>query len=192
MTRSRRAALVVPLLALALAGCTSDFLISDAPTPSATADPTPTAEPSDPTPTASATPTATPDPEPTFEADGCAEVVLDRPGAYAIGDCTRLTINGPAIRVTAASIGVLVINGDRAEVSATLVARAEVSGQQNEIETGELGVLVLRGDGNAVSTQGRVVRVDVQGNDNFITSPLGFDVVDDAGADNYIGVPPAA
>lgn len=185
MTRSRRAALVVPLFAFALAGCTSDFLISDLPTPSATADPTPTASPS-----VTAAPTATPDP--TFEAEGCAEVVLDRPGAYAIADCTRVTIGGPAVRLIAGSIGELVVDGDRAEITAVLVASAELTGDGTELTTGDLGVLVIDGDGNAVSAESRVLRATVDGDDNFVTSPLGFDDVDDDGLGNYIGVPPGA
>src|SRR5690606_8739713 len=122
MTRVRLVlAAPVLVLATALAGCTSDFLLREPGTPPSET-PVPTAEPTDePTAQPTGSPTASPTPTiplPVFVAEGCQDLRLNAPGRYVIGDCTTVTIEGNGISLRAARIGELVIRGDRVRVSA--------------------------------------------------------------------------
>ena len=167
-------AVVSLALVVLLTGCTGSFLVDGG--GSATPMPSPTATPD-------ATPTPEPTPEPDYDCDG---LVLNRPGAYVLGDCGSVTIEGTGIRVTVSSVAALVIRGDGNDVVVEQLGDLDLSGQDNEIVAAEGGHLIVRGDDNLIVVDGRIASVNVTGNENEVRSGLGIGAVSDNGLLNQI------
>lgn len=178
MMRRTLAAAATLALAVALAGCSADWLLggdaSSAPSPSASEGPTPS--PSD---------------SPTPVAEECADLEINRPGSYQLGECGTVTLEGGGIRIEAASIDLLIIRGDRADVTTTgPIGSIEVSGQGNEISAGAADTIQVSGDRNVVLARGPIGSVVVNGSSNTVTSVTSVGPITESGQDNEISVTP--
>lgn len=164
--RIRAAGLLgIGLVAVLLAGCTSDFLVdggTGAPAPAET-----TAAP-EPTPTDEA-----PQPDPAEEFD-CVNLLIDRPGNYVVGDCGTVTLEGAGIRLTFTSIADLIIRGDGADVVGDDLGSVEIQGQGADFSVVVIGDLVIRGADNVIVVESTIDTVEVQGNGNVVSTGEGI------------------
>ena len=170
----------IGLAAVLLAGCTSDFLADGG----SAADPAPAESTASPEATE---PVETPEPDPADDLD-CANLLIDRPGNYVIGDCGTVTLEGRGIRLNFTSITDLVIRGDGADVVGESLGSVEIEGQGSEISALDLDDLRIRGNDNVVTVEATLGAVNVQGNGNVVSAGDGIDSpVVDNGLNNEIG-----
>jgi hypothetical protein len=165
--RIRAAGLLgIGLAAVLLAGCTSDFLVEGG----GGAAPDPTESSAAPTPTATE---EVPEPDPGEELD-CANLLIDRPGNYVVGDCGTVTLEGAGIRLTFTAITELIIRGDGADVAGGDLGSVEIQGQGAEFSVVSIGDLVIRGEDNVVEVETTIDTVNVQGNGNAVSADEGI------------------
>ena len=165
--RIRAAGLLgIGLAAVLLAGCTSDFLLEGG----GGAAPDPVESSTPPTPTAT---DEAPEPDPADDLD-CANLLIDRPGNYVVGDCGTVTLEGAGIRLTFTSIADLVIRGDGADVVGGDLGSVEIQGQGAEFTVLSIEDLVIRGEDNVVDVETTIDTVNVQGNGNVVSAGEGI------------------
>ncbi|MEO5533863.1 MAG: hypothetical protein ABIR17_01870 [Pseudolysinimonas sp.] len=172
---SRLVLMPAALAVLLLGGCTSNFLVGGGGSPSTDAPP--------PSPSATETATPTPTSPPQQTSAECNNLLINRAGTYALGDCTTVTIEGSNIDVSFGSIENLVIRGNGARLSGEHLGDVQLSGQGDEIDVVTLGTLHIRGDQNLVNAEQTIHSVIIDGNTNTVTAGDGIDQK----ADNGIG-----
>ncbi|MDQ1076751.1 hypothetical protein QE406_002997 [Microbacterium testaceum] len=106
------------------------------------------------------------------------------------GACAALSVSGSALTVdaTAARIGSLMIAGDRVRVDAAEIGAVSVQGNDGAISSaGAIGSVDLSGDRTRVTAGGAISSVAVRGQNNTVTAGggVGDRVVE--GRDNQIG-----
>lgn len=161
------------LLGVVLAGCalvssSRETVLPPAPAPVASTS-VPTTAPS----------TAAPVPSPSVvvgdEMD-CGGAAVSLSGAdqdfTLVGECPEVTAGGTELDIdmTRATVGTLLLNGDRNDVDAATVGAIVVGGQDNEIDAAAVAQLTLNGERNEVEADGRIDAVTVSGNDNRVTA----------------------
>lgn len=167
MTRSLPAPVALlglALAAVALAGCTSNFLIGDG---TGTAAPAPTETSASPEPTESAPP------QPVEEFD-CDDILIDRPGNYVLGVCGTVTLEGGGIDLSFTSIETLIIDGDGADIAGEELGSVELSGQRADISAISIDDLSIRGEQNTVVVDTTIGTVVVNGNENVVSTGEGI------------------
>jgi len=171
---------VAGVVALALAACTPLTAVVGASTEPPSGSSSPSLRPV-PQPSATAVIPA----RPTVGAAGCT---LSTPGAYRVGDCDLLLVQGDGITVVAGTAGSVRIQGNRDHLVADGAPGLRVEGQDNTVVVGgDVGGLTIAGDRNTVTAQGRIGSGDVTGNDNSVKAAGGVGDVTDGGARNSIG-----
>lgn len=164
------------LTAVALAGCTSTFLLDGGTGVGPTAEVTGT-------PSAAPTTTAEPDPRPDYD---CDNLLINRPGNYVIGDCGTVTVEGAGIDLAFASIATLVVRGDGADLVGEDLGDVAIEGQRNSIDALSIGALQIRGEGNTVIVESTIDTVVVNGNENVVSAADGVGTSVDNGLLNEI------
>lgn len=172
------ALLGLALTAVLLAGCTSSFLIAEG--AGTEVEPTPTA-------TLPPAPDETTAPEEPADEFACDNVLLDRPGNYALGDCGSVTVEGSGIDLAFSSIATLIIRGDGADLVGDELGDVEIQGQRSDITVVSIRDLTIRGERNTVVADGTIGTVVVHGNENVVNATEGIGSQVDNGLLNEIG-----
>jgi len=129
--------------------------------------------------------------EPLTCADGESKTISGSEQIVRVtGSCAELSVSGSAMTVdaTAASIGTLSVAGDRVRVDAASITVLSVQGNDGVLTSAaSIGSVDLRGDRTQVTVAGTISSVAIRGQDNTVRAGGGVGDRTIEGRDNQVG-----